>query len=174
MEDATAYCNMWATADIWCQTLIRYNSARKGHTKQVTMKIFTTAMNKVTAFVGYSEMRDYNVGNMHGVYTNQYKFTKRRAVYSYFTTGVPNQRCPILPTHNTFKTVDITNIGASARVEANTTAGNNPTGPSERTETSPSSSHPNDQHHSTSPPNLSASTPNPSVSTLNPSTSLTT
>ena len=114
-------------------------------------------MNQVTAFGDYNEMRDYKLGNMHGLYATQYGCIKGRAVYSYLTTGIPNQRCPILPTHDNFKTVAITNIHASARVEAHTTAGNNPTGPPERKEVSSLLSHPNNQIRS-------ASTPNPSMS----------
>ena len=89
-------------------------------------------MNKVTALGGYSEMRDYK-GNMDGVYANKYEFTKGSTFYSYLATGVPFRRCRIEPTHCKFKNVDITNIRASARVEANATAGNNPTGPSKTT-----------------------------------------
>ena len=55
-------------------------------------------MNKGTEFGGYNEMRDYKVGNMHGVYVNRKKVTindSRRLVYSYLTTGVPFQKCGI-------------------------------------------------------------------------------
>ena len=91
-------------------------------------------MNKVTVFGGYSKMKNHK-GNIHGVYPNKYEFTKRSIVYLYLATGVPFQICQFEPTHDKFKTVGITNICASAGVEINTTAGGNPTHPSERTET---------------------------------------
>ena len=163
--------NRWATADYWCQTIIKCNSAWKGHEKEVTPRKFASAMNKVTAFGGYSAMRDYK-GNIHGVYANKKEITKndsRNKVFSYLTTGVPNQKCPSEPTHDNFTTVDITNIRTSSRVEANLTSNTNTTGPSQGTETSLSRSDPNDEHHSASTPKPSASTPNP-----NPSASLTT
>ena len=46
----------------------------------------TFAMNKVTAFGGYSAMREYKKGNIHGVYADIKEFTEnvlRRLVYSY-------------------------------------------------------------------------------------------
>ena len=95
IEDATTYLNIWAKADAWCQTLIKGNSAWKGHKKLVTMPKSTTAMNKVTTSGGYNEMRDYN-SNMHGFYANKKEFTKnslRKCVYSYLATGVHFQRC---------------------------------------------------------------------------------
>ena len=67
----------------------------------------------------------------------------RRIFYSYLATGVQNGKCLIEATYDNFKTVDITNIHDLVRVKANVTAGNNPTGPSERTATLSSLSHPN-------------------------------
>ena len=106
----------WFTAEDWCKILPRYWGPLKDNVDQITTRKFTRAMNVDTAFGGPSVLRDYTVGNIHGVFYNPYNFGTFRTFCYLFTDR--NKPCPNPPMQCGFCPYNIDDIRSTPRLTA--------------------------------------------------------